>query len=113
VVIRGEDSFAFEDVDNPDYQEALPESRNVDRPKTVKCFLFFFLSLESDSAYSYAFLVLSLASPESTDLLRCVPTVYFQLYCVLLILYLFFTPFCLHAEIFPSFDDDFMEPLSL
>ena len=38
VVIRGEDSFAFEDADNPDYQEELPESRNVDRPKTVKCF---------------------------------------------------------------------------
>lgn len=48
VVIRGEDSFAFEDVDNPEYQEELPESRNVDRPKTVKRLLLsYFFLLES------------------------------------------------------------------
>ena len=35
-MIKGEDSFAFEDVDDAQFQEELPESRNVDRPKTVK-----------------------------------------------------------------------------
>lgn len=116
VVIRGEDSFAFEDVDNPEYQEELPESRNVDRPKTVKrFFISYFLPLESDAACSHAFPL------HLSCIIRICRPLYMCTYCLLpaklgphhTSFLFYFTPLCLHAEFALSLNHDSNKSLSV